>query len=423
MAMMFIIVALALVFMACSGTTGVDFVPVGIDVKAIMGIAIPVPGEEPLKAIPEMPTFTGTISWVPDDEFFIPGVEYTATITLVSKTGFTFSKVPANHFEIDGAAEVSNLAGSGVIIVKFLPVTYIIIEQQPRDEMFVTFGSISGDLSLEASALEKLDEFDEPEVLNLEYQWFSASNILRAGAVELVGEMNRVFTIPTDLNAGTYYYFCEVSAEGSTSVKSDVATIYVEKADGAPVGIPAAYAVTFARIEFNAVVAPSNGQTVEYSISENDDETELSKWQSSIRFEGLTPETTYYIYARSAENGNYNAGEASISDAIATKGFGDGEVRICSYWADQHDALAVTNNGIFTVSPGTIVRISAVNTEAAEVFRWYLNGEVVKVGGADYTGTEYSFSSEISGKHVVGLVVEIDGEFYDTNITITVVRN
>jgi hypothetical protein len=53
---------------------------------------------------------------------FVEGTQYTATITLTAKTGYTLQGVEADFFSVEGAATVSNSADSGVITAVF-PVT------------------------------------------------------------------------------------------------------------------------------------------------------------------------------------------------------------------------------------------------------------------------------------------------------------
>jgi len=61
----------------------------------------------------------------------------------------------------------------------------------------------------------------------------------------------------------------------------------------------------------------ATGQEIEYAISTTDAEP-ASGWQTGLVFSGLTPNTTYYIFARSKENEHFNAGTASkISAEIA----------------------------------------------------------------------------------------------------------
>ena len=74
--------------------------------------------------------------------------------------------------------------------------------------------------------------------------------------------------------------------------------------------------ITVDTIEITAVTAPANGQTVEYAIAESNNEP-VSGWHHNTTFTELNHSTTYYIFARAAENDNYAAGTA-ISGTFMT---------------------------------------------------------------------------------------------------------
>ena len=57
---------------------------------------------------------------------------------------------------------------------------------------------------------------------------------------------------------------------------------------------------------------------MEYAISATSGTAPSSGWQADRTFNGLTANTTYYVYARSAQNAGYNAGAAQQSAAIKT---------------------------------------------------------------------------------------------------------
>jgi len=98
-------------------------------------------------------------------------------------------------------------------------------------------------------------------------------------------------------------------------------TVVISKAAGAAVGVPAVSGTpTDSSITVNTVTIPSNpgSQTVEYAISEASDGTGLSLWQGGVTFTGLSASTTYYVYARSAESTNYDAGTPEDSGGITT---------------------------------------------------------------------------------------------------------
>jgi len=95
----------------------------------------------------------------------------------------------------------------------------ITITTQPAATTTVTAGKISGSLTVAASVTEGA---------TLSYQWYSNSNSSNntSGTI-ITGETAASFTIPTTLTAGTYYYYCVVSATGAVSVTSNVVTVTV----------------------------------------------------------------------------------------------------------------------------------------------------------------------------------------------------
>jgi uncharacterized protein (TIGR02145 family) len=109
------------------------------------------------------------------------------------------------------------------------------------------------------------------------------------------------------------------SKEASNSSIAVAASSSSVKAAGADVsGKPVATAQTENSITVG-VLATAAGQAVEYAISESQTvPSHPAYWQSGRTFEDLNPGTTYYVFARSAENANYSAGTAQISEPITT---------------------------------------------------------------------------------------------------------
>lgn len=94
----------------------------------------------------------------------------------------------------------------------------ITIGTQPADAS-VTVGSITEKLSVTATATESA---------TIVYQWYSNTTKSNTGGTSLGavgGAQTAELTIPTDLTAGTYYYYCVLSASGAVTVKSKVATV------------------------------------------------------------------------------------------------------------------------------------------------------------------------------------------------------
>jgi len=118
------------------------------------------------------------------------------------------------------------------------------------------------------------------------------------------------------LAAGTYTSTVTVTGGNGITAGFDV-SFKVNKAAGATVDAPTVSGTPTSSITVNAVTAPANGQTVEYAISTTTT-APSDGWQSGTTFGSLTVNATYYVFARSKENDNYNAGAASVSAPITT---------------------------------------------------------------------------------------------------------
>jgi len=113
------LLVMGLVLAGCPSGNGNGVEPTKVDIAAITGVTKPEAGATRVTSITATTQFTGTVTWAPAHTTFLEGTEYTATITLSAKTGFTFSGVSANFFTVAGATEVTNPAGSGVVTAKF----------------------------------------------------------------------------------------------------------------------------------------------------------------------------------------------------------------------------------------------------------------------------------------------------------------
>ena len=101
----------------------------------------------------------------------------------------------------------------------FTPVTpTITITTQPAELTNVTDGSISGSLSVVAETNTSYP---------VTYQWYENTVDSTTGGTVINGETSASFDIPTDLIAGTFYYYCVLSSTGASDVTTTVATVTV----------------------------------------------------------------------------------------------------------------------------------------------------------------------------------------------------
>lgn len=110
-------------------------------------------------------------------------------------------------------------------------------------------------------------------------------------------------------------------------------------------------------ITVNAIPNASNGQTTEFAISTQaglaGDELNALAWQDGTTFNGLSPETSYTVYARAKENNDYEAGYPRSSQiitlsnrsiAVTAEGLSDLTI---------NKSVAGSGKVLFTLSGGT----------------------------------------------------------------------
>ena len=184
----------------------------------------------------------------------------------------------------------------------------------------------------------------------------------------------------------TYYIFAR--SAGNASYHSGVASagfmVTTPRAPGGAVNAPSGTSsLTFNSITINAVATPGNGQTVEYAISTTNS-APVTGWQSSTTFTGLIAETTYYIFARSAGNTNYNTGTASSSFQVTTP-------------------------------PPSIIHLYAANA-----FQWGNALETIRNGGNGTTTHPIPYTITINGN----IAIDYGGDFGSVqHIEVTLVGN
>ena len=141
------------------------------------------------------------------------------------------------------------------------------------------------------------------------------------GVLVGAGEYTVEYFANTDVGTATVII---TAAPGGNYTGSASTTFIITKGVGAAVsGAPSVSERTLDSITVNTVSVSGlnpGAQSVEYAITESASEAmpdDLS-WQAGTLFTGLNHTTTYYIWVRTAENNNYNAGAAERSNEITT---------------------------------------------------------------------------------------------------------
>ncbi len=126
---------------ANSGTVIVTFPAtdyITITNGTISSLTAPVTGEVPDTTITETDEYTASVSWNPSNNPFAASTQYTATITITPKSGYTYSGLASNFFTVGGVNGTFNNS-TGVIVVTF-PATGAAMDT--RDIEDINFGFV-----------------------------------------------------------------------------------------------------------------------------------------------------------------------------------------------------------------------------------------------------------------------------------------
>jgi len=201
----------------------------------------------------------------------------------------------------------------------------------------------------------------------------------------------------TILKVGSAIITAEKEADTVYAHATASYTLNINKAAGAAVSVPTVNdSPTTGSITVNAVsLQTATGQDIEYAISTTNSSAPESGWEiNKTTFTGLIANTTYYVYARSVSNENYDAGTPSVSAGITTAaltyGIGLSAPGTHTFAAEEHGytpspltvtvtntgnqatgaltvALSGTNDSSFTLSTTSIGSIAAGGTDTFTV--------------------------------------------------------
>ena len=163
------------------------------------------------------------------------------------------------------------------------------------------------------------------------------------------------------LSPNAAYYIFARSQENNiyASGIASVLQVTTYRILGANVSEPTTASITYNNITINAVTAPATGQTVEYAIS-TENITPASGWQTGLAFNGLSPNTAYYIFARSQENINYYAGTTSSALQVTTDKIIGAEISKPITASKTYNSITI--NAVAVPASGQVVEY-AINTE------------------------------------------------------------
>ena len=326
----------------------------------------------------------GAISWSPNDDPFLGGTVYTATVTLTAHSGYTFTKLSTATFNGQGAV-IANNTGDAVTLSYTFPetdtrtATGIAIKTQPT-KLAYTHGD-----PLDLTGLAVTLAHDDNTTEDVAAADFFAKNITVNPAhgnhlVHLEHNGQPVTITYGSLTPITTAHLT-VNPKAITFVVDPIRTQTYT-------GIPHTPTVTVK--DGTAILMPIIDYTVAYANN-------INAGTAAVTITGAGN------YAGSSGNASF-----TILQPVPVN-------RIEYYWVNQHGNLVTTSNGAITIASGGTLTITAQGNGYV-VQQWHLNG-----ANTGQSGNSYNFSSTTAGKHTVGLFVKKDGKLYNTNIIITVI--
>ena len=219
------------------------------------------------------------------------GTSYKVPTTLTEGTYYYYCVVSATG----GAKSIPSTVAA--VTVDPAPVPVITIGTQPAVTTKVPAGSINSNLNISATVTLSA---------TLSYQWYSSTSGSNTGGSTVGGATGTSFSIPKSLSAGTYYYYCIVSASGGAKpVSSNVATVTVEPAVIPVISIgkhPASISVSFGKISGNLSVSATVTASATLSYQWYSSTTGVNSGGSSIS--GAT--SASYTIPTTLNSGTYN---------------------------------------------------------------------------------------------------------------------
>ncbi len=354
--------------------------------------------------------FVGTVAWSPAlvSGAFADGTDYTATITLAAKSGYTLDGVTADFFTV-GSVSGTNTAGSGVVTVTF-PTTKT--APTASDFTYTAPTSLTYDGAAHAATVAAVN-----------------ASTMSSFTVEYLdtGVTGATATTTAPTNAGTYEVYANVAGNATydaAMVLLDTFTI-----------VPASINVTAATVADKTYDATTDATVTDVTftglvnsetLTLGTDYTAVGAFATADVGTGKTVTVTVTL-GSTTKAGNYVLGTATASTTadITAKEIG-GLVGITV--TDTNGDSIINDGDVLTADTANVTGIASGDT-VAYTYQWYkdetaISGEtnaaytitssdtdgvftVEVTAGGNYTGTLTSTSVQ-EGKYILGGTIVID---------------
>ncbi|MCL2690198.1 MAG: hypothetical protein FWE57_10190, partial [Chitinispirillia bacterium] len=264
----------------------------------------------------------------------------------------------------------------------------VIITTHPVENTVVAVGSVSGSLFVSA---------DVTGGASLSYQWFSNTANSNEGGTWIEDATSAIFTIPADLEEGTHYFFCEVSATGGAiSVTSNVAA--VEAKNLVIAAVPTVTVTVEDKILaadgsktylLKAEAAAADGGTLTYQWFVNTENSTVGAaavtGATASEFTAPYDENGTFYYFAEVTNTIEDNGDGGQKTAYATSEIIDVEIDITRIFA-----------GIMFLSPKSIKEAGADSIAVTNAASYMVEIAVVNNLGEPFTDDQSSHTINLS---------------------------
>jgi hypothetical protein len=383
--------------------TGADPATV-INIAAITGVTAPTTGVAPVTTITETEQYTGTVTWNGNPSTFAASTDYTATITLTAKAGFTLQGVGANFFTVVGAT-ATNLVNSGTVTAKF-----------PQTAATISTAAIAG-VTVPVPGATPVTTITETEQYTGTVAWNGSPATFAEGTV---------YTATIILTANADYtlhgvganFFTVVGATATNLVNSGTVTAVFPATPILVTGVTLQPTLDLVVNDgdrktniLNATVEPSDATNP--SVTWESDNTDVVTVNSSTGLVTAHAAGTATITVTTTDQGK------TATCAVTVQ-----QTEIFTFTVDMDDAAPNITGPVISISGDngpTTETITVQNPGQYTSVIWYITGMGICVRGNSIELDSANTAYNSIGKHLLTVEVIKNGLPFSQTITFTVV--
>ena len=224
------------------------------------------------------------------------------------------------------------------------------------------------------------------------YRWYSNDINNNTGGTAITGATNAAYTIPTSLVAGTYYFYCVVSAPNAEPVTSDVAAVTISEDHFITIVMQPPETVSFMKGRIDGFINVVANESYKYDLLYQWYENDKNSYEGGEEIFGKT--TSTLMLPTSLDIGTYYYYCVIKGELVGEPAY----TRITEVTINAYEPPVITINSgpqaVTEVTEGRINGSLSVNATAsygeAPTYQWYSNTIKSIIGGTPISGEIYS---------------------------------